>query len=91
MSRTHLARQGQKRLLVFPGVGSPKNMFYSDVYALIEECARKNFGFNKIKICVWPGQKQSSNDELTLDGAVSIARDVIKEAENIGEPYSITR
>ena len=88
MSRPHIDRQGQKKLLVFPGVGSPENLFYSDVYTLIEEGARR-FAFDEIRICSWPGQKRTSNDKLTLHGAVSIAKEVIKEAENHSESYSI--
>lgn len=76
------------KLLVFPGVGSPENPIYAEVYSLIEEGA-KRFGFGSIKICYWPGQIEAEEDELTLDGAVNVAKQKIQEAENDGEPYCI--
>src|SRR3989304_1117110 len=77
-----------KKLLIFPGVGSPENSTYADVYALLNVGA-KDYGYDKVSICHWPGQRANETDILTLGGAVEIAKNAINTCENEDGEYSI--
>lgn len=77
-----------KKLLIFPGVGSPQNSTYADVYSLLNFGA-KGYGYDQVSICHWPGQRASETDILTLGGAVEIAMDAINSCEDEEREYAI--
>lgn len=77
-----------KKLIVFPGGGSPQNQLYSSVYALLEKGAR-SFGYHDVRLCTWPGQCAGDGKSLDFMSAVEAGKQMIIEIEDLGVPYDI--
>lgn len=81
-----------KKLVVFPGAGSPTNTLYSNVYGLIERGALKN-GYDSVDLSVkWSGQIENdseTSESLNFHSALKTASDYVSEYEEAGLPYDI--
>lgn len=77
-----------KKLLILPGIGSPENELYSQVYKLITEGAH-SYGYTDVKICLYPGQRKTGIDELTLPGAVNAAMVEVDNFQRNGGKFAI--
>lgn len=80
------------RLVVFPGAGNPDVEQYRGVYELLSREASAR-GYDHVDVSIrWPGHTLPGSPAagtLTLDGAIRVGVDHVREQESIGGTYRL--